>query len=596
MQFLSMASAWFGVSLTAIVLMYILKKTYQNTEVASHLLWRKLLKEQEANRPWQKLRSRLLLLLQLLAALLIVIALMEPVISKSGDADGHAVLIIDRSGSMTARNTLPSQDGSEEQNVTTFQLAINSAISWLDDQPNDRPISIIATGALPKTLATKERDHELLKQELEGLSPHYGHTDNTAAISLADSLHHGDKEGATVLFTDGKWVDVKEANALTLQNPLEIMKVGDDKRVGNGAILSFGIKADPANPNMNQGIVTIRNDGNKEQHFTVEIYADLEDKGRERVAKLDLKAAPGEWQSAQATGLPYAEYYKAELLPAWDHILTDNVAYQFPAVQRARKVLLVTDGNMFLEKALILAGIQPVKMSSESAPLSDEKLEEFDWIVLDGVEDKLKADKVWSNQLDSKPLWIIDHPAEGLSTSAVPKVATIEIKDHPITSYISLQDTHIGRFNLPGSETTNWGEAIVTYGEIPAIYAGHVEGKPRLRFTFKLQDTDLPLRPEFPVLIVQAAEWMNGSSLQQLGTATAGQLLNISLQAETTAVEWEAVEWLGSEISQESDLLATNLQLEQNLDNMYEAPPIPGLYRLIEWDASKKQLSDVIYL
>jgi len=64
MQFLSVASAWFAAALPAIAAMYILKRTYENQHIASHLLWRRVLQEQEANRPWQKLRSRWLLIVQ----------------------------------------------------------------------------------------------------------------------------------------------------------------------------------------------------------------------------------------------------------------------------------------------------------------------------------------------------------------------------------------------------------------------------------------------------------------------------------------------------------------------------------------------------
>nr|WP_269669436.1 VWA domain-containing protein [Paenibacillus sp. GSMTC-2017] len=514
---------------------------------------------------------------------------MEPVISKNVTSIGHAVLVVDRSASMTAISQISAQDGDANKDETNFQLAIRSAISWIEEQPKNRPISIITTGALPETIASRVKDHTLLKRELEALSPHYGYADNTAALSLADSLHHSDaKNGTTVLFTDGKWVDVKEANALTLHRPIEMVKLGKDESTNNGAILSFGIKSDRANADLNQAIVTIRNDGNKEQNYSVEIYANEGEKGSNKVAELSVKAAPGEWQSVQASGLPYADFYKAQLLPTSDGIQTDNVAYQFPTVERARKVLLVTDGNMFLEKALILAGIQPVKMSPESAPPRGGNI---DWILLDGVNHSLWADKEWTKLLEAKPLWIIDHPEEGATTSAVPAHSNIEIKDHPVTSYISFQDTHIGRFHLPGIEATSWGEAVITYGEVPAIFAGTIGGNPRLRFTFKLQETDLPLRPEFPVLIVQAAEWMNGSTLQQLGTATAGEWIDIPLLAETATAEWEEVEWLGSGISQENDLLSTNKQLEQNSDHLYEVPPIPGLYRLIERDANKQQLS-----
>ncbi|PQP86022.1 BatA domain-containing protein [Paenibacillus sp. AR247] len=69
----SWAGLWFALSIPAILLMYLLKRKFIDTTVPSHLLWDRVLKNIEANRPWQKLQNRLLLWLQLLAAALLVL-------------------------------------------------------------------------------------------------------------------------------------------------------------------------------------------------------------------------------------------------------------------------------------------------------------------------------------------------------------------------------------------------------------------------------------------------------------------------------------------------------------------------------------------
>ncbi|WP_182914364.1 VWA domain-containing protein [Paenibacillus sp. 1011MAR3C5] len=587
MQFLSVASAWFFASLLVIAAMYLLKKTYRDTEVASHLLWRRLLQEQEANRPWQRLLSRWLLLLQLLAASLLVLALMEPFVLKPYSSDELAVLVMDRSVSMTALSeALPSAN-----QRTKFELAVDEAKEWIDRQPGNKPISVVAAGAVPVEVISAEINRQSLHRALDELTPYYGRTDHTAALSLADSLHHGKNGGMTVVFTDGKWRDAEEANGLQLFHPLEIVAVGSDSADENGSILHFGIRPDAGKAGYHHAAVTVRNEGDREREFTVEIYSGHEDRSLERAAVRKVSIEPGEWGSIELSGLAPATYYKAQLLPMNDSIRTDNVAYGFPIVQRSSQVLVVsTEGNLFLEKALLLSGVIPVKTSPESVPPSGEQSEGIDWIVIDGAYEQLRNEVSWSALLAGKPIWLIDHPKDSGEGSAVPNSTIADAQEHPLTSYITFADTHIGRLNTLNQDDGDWGEAVLTYGGVPAILAGLVDGKPRLRYTFKLQDTDLPLRPEFPVLVFQSTQWMNGGSQGELGTAAAGDKLAASLHAEIDYAEWETVERSGASTEQEQRQLKERLSLSDT-DGMIDAPDIPGLYRLLEWGKDGKLLA-----
>lgn len=578
MQFLSLASAWFAAVLPAIAAMYILKRTYENKEIASHLLWRRVLQEHEANRPWQKLRSRWLLLLQLLIAVIIIFALMEPIITKPSASTGHAVLLIDRSASMAAKlgEFNHSEDGAA---ATRLELAVHEAERWLDEQAEHRPITLVTTGAQPAVLANRQGSKEQIKQQLRAITPFYGKSDNAAALSLADSLLHGDRAGETVLFTDGRWADAAEANKLELQAPVDLFLVDDEKPRSNLSILFFGIKADPAGNGTSKGVITVRNETKVDQTFKLNVFA-VSAEQQHLAAEPIVTVGAGEWQSVELNELPSALYYKAQIQQLNDAVSADNSSYQFPAVPRTRQALLITEGNLFLEKALQLAGVQTVKVSPESAVPTGKQADAADWIVIDGMNERLLADAGWSKLLAIKPIWMIDHPDQSDQKAAFPANARVETKEHPVTSYLTFADTHIGRLARPEPAELMWGDAVLSYGGIPAIYAGIEEGKPQLRFTFNFQDTDLPLRPEFPVLIVQAAQWMGGHL--ELGTAVAEQPVELSLHSETVKAEWEAVELTGAGISAEQALYRQPVELVIEASGQYIAPSVPGLYRLVE--------------
>lgn len=584
MSFLSLSSAWFALALPAIAAMYILKRTYTDKEIASHLLWRKALNEHEANRPWQKLRSRLLLILQLLAALLIVLALMQPVVMRPYESSGHAVIIMDRSGSMALRPS--SKQGETGSKISA---AVNEAMEWLESQPDRKPVTVIATGKQPDVLISRTTDRDELIKILHAIEPTYGPSDNTAALSLADSLLDSEPDGEIVIFTDGQWTDAAEANALELQSKAKLFVTDSGGARDNQSILYFGIKSDQSGSGANIASVTVNNDSANAKNVQIDIYV-INAEGKSTLAlQHSLQLPAGGWDSVQTKELPDGAYYKAELHRWDDDLSADNAAYQFPAISRDKQALLVTDGNLFLEKALQLAGIQTVKISSDQAAPSGESADNADWIVLDGSYEQLLEESEWAQLLERKALWIIDHPSDADGQSAVPATGRVEAAEHPVTTYISLNDTHIGRLAQPPAGQLDWGKPILTYGGVPAIYAGESDGRPRLRFTFNLQDTDLPLKPEFPILVVQAAEWMSGGSQLELGGATAEQELALSFHSNTEQASWEAVE-VADRNGKSIEASITSV-LDLTAASSHEAPAAPGLYRLVERNGEKEIVS-----
>ena len=99
----------FGLLAAPIVAMYLLRLRRKERRVSSTFLWREVLRDLEANAPWQRLRPNLLLLLQLLALAALVLALSRPYLTQASDIDGDLLLILDASASMRATDVAPSR-------------------------------------------------------------------------------------------------------------------------------------------------------------------------------------------------------------------------------------------------------------------------------------------------------------------------------------------------------------------------------------------------------------------------------------------------------------------------------------------------------
>src|SRR5260221_4487354 len=92
-----------------IVVMYILKLRRKDVVVSSTFLWRQVIRDVQANAPFQKLRKNLLLLLQLIAAALIILALSAPFVRLFALGGRNIILVVDTSASMGATDVRPSR-------------------------------------------------------------------------------------------------------------------------------------------------------------------------------------------------------------------------------------------------------------------------------------------------------------------------------------------------------------------------------------------------------------------------------------------------------------------------------------------------------
>lgn len=109
MSFLTPAFLLLGLLAIPIILLYMLRLRRREVLVSSTLLWQKLMRDREANAPWQKLRRNLLLFLQLLILGALVFALARPFIPIPALASGNTVVLLDASASMQASDVEPTR-------------------------------------------------------------------------------------------------------------------------------------------------------------------------------------------------------------------------------------------------------------------------------------------------------------------------------------------------------------------------------------------------------------------------------------------------------------------------------------------------------
>ena len=142
MQFLTPLAFLLASLAIPIILLYMLKLRRKQIQVSSTLLWVQLLRDQQANAPWQKLRRNLLLILQLLILAALVLALARPAIQVPAVASGSVVVLLDASASMSATDVTPSR----------FEAARRAVQRVIEGLSGTSAMTLIQVSASPQTL------------------------------------------------------------------------------------------------------------------------------------------------------------------------------------------------------------------------------------------------------------------------------------------------------------------------------------------------------------------------------------------------------------------------------------------------------------
>src|SRR5919204_859292 len=327
MEFLIPAAALAGLALPAILFLYFLKVRRPEVRVSTLMFWRPQVADRQANAPWQRLRASLLLFLQLAAALALALALMRPGLTGAAGVGQTTVVLLDGSPSMTASDVAPSR----------FQAALQRARDMADQLGPGQEMAVILLGDHAQLLAPPSSDPSIVRSALDRAHPAGVAADLGEGFSLANALLQGRTGGSIVLLGDGHAAPPSAPPRLTA--PLTYFPIGVS---GENA----GIEAISRSAGGNL-FLRLADYGRSARDVKVEMVAD----GR----LVDIVNAHLDGNSSADltwTRMPAgAQVVEARLTPA-DNFALDDRAWLVTATPPARRVLLVTAENGFLQKAL----------------------------------------------------------------------------------------------------------------------------------------------------------------------------------------------------------------------------------------------------
>src|SRR5256886_16013248 len=216
MNLLVPAALAFSVIIPIILLLYFMRPKRQERVVGSTLLWQQALQDLQASRPWQRLRITQLLLLQLLAAIFIVLILARPAIFLRSPISGDTIIILQASASMQATDVAPNR----------FEAAKSQIADLVDNLgPNDH-LSLISIAHTPQVLVALSQDPGLIMAALQRAKVTNQDADLEQALSLAVSLAAGRTNIQVLGSGDGHVLSPDET--LVLPFPVSYFRIGTD--------------------------------------------------------------------------------------------------------------------------------------------------------------------------------------------------------------------------------------------------------------------------------------------------------------------------------------------------------------------------------
>ncbi len=472
------------VAIPVILALWMLRLRRPQREVSSTVLWRHLVRDVEANTPWQRLRRSLLLLLQLLCALLLVAVVVRPALERPAALAHDLVLVVDASASMSATD-VP---------LDRLDAARRAAVAALRDLPSGGRVSVIAAGDTARVVANEVTDPGQAARAIEAIEPSVGTGDLDAALRLADALAARALGSEILVVTDASGPVPPD---LRLAAPVRVLTVGRDR--DNQAIAALAVRVDPGGLRR-QVFVSIANESASVVPRRLELLADgtvftARDLALDALTRHDvvIDELPPEARVVEAR-LTAPAGGPAGVVT--DHLALDDAAWAIVPDQRVRDVLLIGDGSLFLRNALALlpdVALYGVTEAEWEAGTAREAV--WDLVVLEGVA---------PDPLPQAPILAFAPPASSVlgevrGTLTAPAVGQPP-NDEPLLRDVDLSRLHVARARHLA--TPDWARVVVPGpGDAPLVYSGTRDGVPTTVFAFALPDSDLPLQVAWPILL-----------------------------------------------------------------------------------------------
>lgn len=564
-----------------IVALYILKVRLRRVPVSTNLFWKQIYEEKPPRSIWQHFRHLISLLLQLLLLLFLVLAIADPSFSWQLLQARRLVIVIDNSASMRATDVKP----------TRLDAAKNGALEIIDGLRFRDQVAIVLAGSTPEVVVGMTGHSPTLREAISGIEFSDNPTSLTTAIELGRRLIGEHPHGQVLVMTDGcvESVESEDASEASLtvppsdptaadagtaapapeapdaselsatepasanpaaekkneQAPVEYRLFASD--AGNVGITQLQVRRSLIDPLGYEILASVKNASTSPISCRLELT--LNDIP---VDVIPLKLKPEELWSRSiektsleggslravltqiAKGTDAGTVVAADTKPAADStgldlLMTDNSAWALLPARKTQKVLIVTPGNLFLQK--VFEANPPVEVTIRKD--FPETWPADSIVVLHGpLPATLPSGSVFAiDSVGSCDQWdqgdVLEDP-----------IVTDQDKSSSLMTHIRLDNVLVPQARQLQFKTPPHSLAKTLSGEIVYAEVKRPNGK-CLALSVNLDSSDLAFRTAFPIMVANALGWFSGTTGELQASVPTGSVT--TLQVETKAADFSLV-------------------------------------------------------
>lgn len=376
-----------AIAIPALLILYFLKLKRRDLEVSSTLLWKKAIQDFQANAPFQRLRNNILLILQLIALCFALFALAQPEFHGGKGKAAKHVIVIDRSGSMSAL------DGDPKDKITRLEAAKKQAIEFVNsmqepgllDDVGDEAM-VVAFDTIADRVMNFTSNKALLRNAINDIQPTDAPTSFVAAFQTARAFTQRQLAENKGIVTTGGAADIHLFSDGRLPDLQQLLTSADAAITAEDKIVYHPVGSSDA---WNVGITGLRSDRAFEEPNKLSLFAGIQNTSKEaRTCDVQL-TIDGRINAVKQVTIPAARMSEStsndaasgiklnkQLIPSsagvvfnidrasggvmtisvkppeGDALEADNYGYIIVPPAKRLSVALVTPGNAFLRKVL----------------------------------------------------------------------------------------------------------------------------------------------------------------------------------------------------------------------------------------------------
>jgi hypothetical protein len=543
MMFDSPSSLYWLALAVPVVVFYILKIRLRRQPVSTVMFWQQVLDEQNPRSIWQRLRHLVSLLFQLALLSLLVLALADPYFFWEVRSARRIVLVIDNSASMNATDIKPSR----------LAEARRQAGQLIAGMRHRDEVALVAAGTQPQVIVGFTGRQRTLGDAVDALPATDGPTDLADAIALGQRLlgeRQDGKRPEVIVLTDGQRLGSEQASATSAGSPpatepeplapgsppaatgaatsrsgtevageVVIRIIGE--RSANVGITQFQVRRSLIDPLGYEILAEVTNASDTPAECRFEI--DLASPSRGAAEPIDvvpLKLEPGgKWSQVFEKTSAEGGHLVARLNHK-DPLAVDNEAWAVLPRREIQPVLLVTAGNLFLQKVFEASPLVKLTVVAE-AP---ETIPAGTVVVYHRTAPaKLPPGNVFViDPANSSDVYTIGEPLENA-------IVTKQDKDSPLMSHVRFDNVVMPEARkLTPAQPELVQVLAAAISTDPLFFAvTRPEGKV-LVLTVNLDKGNLPLLTAFPISVGNALHWFAGNKSDLRESLAAGSLATVT--------------------------------------------------------------------